>query len=270
MVNKNSPLFPIELGEFAIMDKGTVVCLGRCYTSEECPLKIQDIFHEQNIDQRIESEVTLDTADVYKELRVQGYDYGVKFRGIKKFVTKDYRKLYGQIEWNGNWITFLDSLFQTMALTIPFRKLMVPVMISSLRCDPKVFFGAVQECKVTDNKLAEELSEKEEMLMAKTEEHDHRLDIFCESNNQELLEHFIDESFHKYKSMMSFYSDVESRIFVTNGLEIEDLLAVPISRRNVSTNDLKLESYEFVANEEIVERCDQKYLEEYLHVTYFK
>ncbi|XP_054161216.1 fatty acid synthase-like [Oppia nitens] len=237
-------------GEFAILENNSVVCLGRCYSPDDCPLRIQNIFHEQNIDKELESGVTLDADDIYKELGVKGYDYGPTFRRLRQFCSdSDGSKLYGKVEWDGNWITFLDALFQTMALTVPSRELMVPVMISSLRCDPKVFFSAISDANIVDENVSKVIGaeDREEIIVTKTKQ---EVDIFSETTTAELLETFIDSSFHKYKSMMSFYCDVNSKIIVTNGLEVEDLIAVPISRKNVSVNDLKLESYQFIANDE--------------------
>ena len=242
-------------GEFVVMENSTVVCKGRCYSPEESPLRIQDLFHEQDINEQLDSDQTLDNSDIYKELRAQGYDYGPKFKKMYKFNCVNSGQLVGQIEWDGNWITFLDSLFQTMALTLPFRKLMVPVMISSLRCDPKVLFSAISESKISENSNNNSFEtnggQREDIIESKAEENTKTVDIFSESNN-EFLETIIDSSFHKYKSLLKFYSDVNSKIMITNGLEVENLLAVPISRKTIGSTELKLESYQFIANKE----CD--------------
>ena len=255
------------------MDHNTVVCMGRCYSPEGCPLRIQDIFHDQNIDEELDSDLTIETKDIYKELKVQGYDYGTKFKKIRKFNSKKSGQLFGQIEWDGNWITFLDSLFQTMALTLPFRKLMVPVMISSLRCDPKVLFSAVSESKIIENSNTEqsfEIEGRREQMIEYNAEKSKNVDIFSDSNN-EILETMIDSSFHKYKALLKFYSDVNSKIMVTNGLEVEDLLAIPISRKGIASHDLKLESYQFIANDECdaIERNHKQLIDDYIEVSSF-
>jgi fatty acid synthase len=94
--------------------------------------------------------MTLDSNDIYKELRIRGYDYGPKFRRIQDLRIEDSEKVYGNIEWTGNMIPFMDALLQSQAIALPFRKLFVPVMISSLRCDPKKFSKPLKK----ENKLS--------------------------------------------------------------------------------------------------------------------
>jgi hypothetical protein len=38
-------------------------------------------------------------------------------------------------------------MIQMMATAIPFRNIFVPVILTTLRCDPKVFFDAIEESK---------------------------------------------------------------------------------------------------------------------------
>ena len=67
--------------------------------------------------------------------------------------------------------------------------------------------------------------------------------------------------------MIPFHVNMSSRMIVAPGVEIEDLMALPIPRK-VNIQDLKLESYEYIANEDYnsIEECDKKSLLEYLKV----
>ena len=227
---------------------------------------------ETNNEEISENEIILDKNDIYKDLRVCGYDYGMFFRGLKELKTNNFKTLNGKVEWNGNWITFVDSLLQTMAIAMPFRKLMVPVMIKQLRCDPKVLYEAVIANKV-DNRTIGGLDEEKtfDHLMEKdldqkrVDEKD--FSQILDTNNVESVEELIGQDFHFYKSILPFYVDMNSRMIVAPGIEVEDLMALPIPRR-VNVQDLKLESYEFLANEEYnaIEECDKKEIFEYLKV----
>ena len=92
-------------------------------------------------------------------------------------------------------------------------------------------------------------------------------DIVDILDQNETIEDFSDKDFHVYQSVLPFYSDMNSRLIVAPGIEIEDVMALPIPRK-VNVQDLKLESYEFIANEEYnaIEECDKKSLLEYLKV----
>jgi fatty acid synthase len=76
-----------------------------------------------------------------------GYDYGPKFKCIQQIKYENLNKIYGKIKWNGNWISFMDSMIQMMATAIPLRNIFVPIILTTLRCDPKVFFDAIEESK---------------------------------------------------------------------------------------------------------------------------
>ncbi len=201
--------------------------------------------------------ITLDANDVYKELRVRGYDYGPKFRGVQELRFENINEAHGKIQWTGNWITFMDSMLQIQAMSLVFRNLLVPVMIKSLRCDPKILFDAIEKSKQI-------ISFDENDLDSKTDGNDKNLDInefgdglsdSSESNNEKSL------------SVLQFYANFDSKIIATNGVEIKGLWAAPIHRKPV-TEGLKLESYEFVANEdnEAINAIDKKEITEYIQV----
>ena len=93
-------------------------------------------------------EVVLNTKDIYKDLKVRGYDYGKHFQKLLSLKTNDFNEIHGEVEWDGNWITFVDSLLQSALMGQPFRKLMVPVMIKYLRCDPQILSRAIHMNKI--------------------------------------------------------------------------------------------------------------------------
>lgn len=63
-------------GDFEICNSGTLVANGRVYTSNE-----QQKIHVESLEvSHVKYELNSD--DLYKELRLRGYDFGPRFRGI--------------------------------------------------------------------------------------------------------------------------------------------------------------------------------------------
>jgi hypothetical protein len=221
--------------------------------------------------------ITLDTNDIYKELRTFGYNYGPMFRGIKDLRVEESKRVYGNITWNANMITFMDALLQTQAITLPFKRTFVPIMISSLRCDPKKFFEAIDEFK----QVVHDVNDKEN-IKEYVKEVDEELNLINvdEDNDENIkeLHEAVEEEFRtfavtgadsnvKYSSSLPFFADVSLKLIVTHGIEVNGLLAVPIPRKT-NNSDLELESYRFIPNEEndAIEDIDKKELTEYIEV----
>ena len=250
------------------MENGNPTCVGKIRSPDEYTLAVQN--YVQDIPKEDGFEAEIDTDDIYKDLRIMGYDYGPKFRGLRKMRTNNFETMRGEVEWDGNWVPFMDSLLQTMAAAMPFRKMMVPVMIKQLRCDPRVLYESVVANRVADKQVA--FDEEKTMDAIMDSDYDKKevekdFSTILDQNNAETVEELIGQDFHIYKSMLPFYVDMNSRMIVAPGIEVEDLMALPIPRK-VNIQDLKLESYEFIANEEYnsIEECDKKALLEYLKV----
>ncbi len=129
-----------------MLENNNIASYGRIRVSEDDTLHSQNLIPNEEQNDVID-DLTLDTNDVYKELRVRGYDYGPKFRGIQEIKNENLNKVYGKIKWTGNLVSFMDSMIQIMATAIPFRNIFVPIIVTTLRCDPKVFFDAIEESK---------------------------------------------------------------------------------------------------------------------------
>ncbi|KAJ8049572.1 Fatty acid synthase [Holothuria leucospilota] len=73
--------------------------------------------------------------DFYKELRLMGYNYGPRFQGVKRSTVEG---KYAVLEWNGNWITFLDTMLQMVVFgkENPSRSLFLPTRIRKIRINP--------------------------------------------------------------------------------------------------------------------------------------
>uniref|UniRef100_A0A7N5ZVY8 Fatty acid synthase n=1 Tax=Anabas testudineus TaxID=64144 RepID=A0A7N5ZVY8_ANATE len=73
--------------------------------------------------------------DIYKELRLRGYDYGKTFQGI---LESNKEGDSGKLQWTGNWVTFLDTMLQMIVVGLPGRSLRLPTRIRSVCVDPVV------------------------------------------------------------------------------------------------------------------------------------
>ncbi|XP_063817309.1 fatty acid synthase [Pseudophryne corroboree] len=138
---------------FEVSENGNLSASGKISIMEENSLN--DFRNQQNqlSDSVTKSNETedflLSDKDVYKELRLRGYDYGPTFQGI---IESNSRGDKGKLLWTGNWVTFLDNMLQMLVLGIKGRSLRLPTRILSVYIDP-----AIQEegaCVSPDNRQA--------------------------------------------------------------------------------------------------------------------
>ncbi|XP_069122700.1 fatty acid synthase-like [Argopecten irradians] len=122
-------------GEFEISENSTLVVSGRISTPEET---------NQTTDRTPcdHTGTILTSSDIYKELRLRGYDYGPGFRGI---LQADITGVEGRLLWTGNWVTYLDTMLQISVLRLPGGTLRLPTRIRSLTVDPIRHTGQVYQ-----------------------------------------------------------------------------------------------------------------------------
>lgn len=65
-------------GEFEISEGGMTVCTGKIYSpEEETKQEYVPVLTANNL-----PKLELNSQDIYKELRLRGYDYGPTFQGV--------------------------------------------------------------------------------------------------------------------------------------------------------------------------------------------
>ncbi|XP_073462807.1 fatty acid synthase [Aquarana catesbeiana] len=135
---------------FEVSESGNLAASGKISTMEENTL---NDFRTQPTDSVIgnseKEDFLLSDKDVYKELRLRGYDYGPTFQGI---IESNSRGDRGKLQWTGNWVTFLDTMLQMMVLGIKGRSLRLPTRILSVHIDPTTHEEHV--CPGPDDKKA--------------------------------------------------------------------------------------------------------------------
>ncbi|EFN69129.1 Fatty acid synthase [Camponotus floridanus] len=124
MIQKGSCKFEIIEGDSAVVT-GTV----------RTPLNIEDEkICSAFIDRNDNDKEEMNIKDIYKELKLRGYQYTGEFRGLRSasIIGKN-----GHIAWTDNWVTFIDNMLQMMILGQNSRSLFVPTRILKVIIDPK-------------------------------------------------------------------------------------------------------------------------------------
>ncbi|XP_046739717.1 fatty acid synthase-like [Diprion similis] len=118
-------------GRFEIIEGGTSVVTGLVRTVLNAARERirSELLPEKN------EKLVLTSKDIYKELRLRGYQYTGLFRGLKKASVNGTK---GLIAWERSWMAFMDNMLQIQILGVDTRGLLVPTGIRKLVIDPKV------------------------------------------------------------------------------------------------------------------------------------
>ncbi|KAF4106419.1 fatty acid synthase [Onychostoma macrolepis] len=135
---------------FEVSENGNLAVSGKVSVLEDAGL---EAFHaELNKPMAVDKEdpkLLLKAGDIYKELRLRGYDYGKTFQGI---LESNNAGDYGKLHWTGNWVTFLDTMLQMIVVGLSGRSLRLPTRIRSVCVDPRLHEERVNE--YTDDQKA--------------------------------------------------------------------------------------------------------------------
>ncbi|KAM3842210.1 fatty acid synthase-like, partial [Diretmus argenteus] len=129
--------------KFEVSENGNLAVSGKVSILEDAAL---DSFRSQ-IGQPAATDdgdpkMKLTAHDVYKELRLRGYDYGKNFQGILESSNAGDS---GKLQWTGNWVTFLDTMLQMIVVGLSGRSLRLPTRIRSVCVDPALHLEKVSE-----------------------------------------------------------------------------------------------------------------------------
>ncbi|EDV90847.1 GH19666 [Drosophila grimshawi] len=123
-------------GHFEITEAGSLVVTGNIREIEK-PLA-PEIYNFQN-----ESKFPmLAKKDFYKELRLRGYHYNGAFQPVRSARADG---LYGTVEWDYNWVTFMDAMLQIQILGTDSRSLLLPTKIRKLRINGIPHFDVINK-----------------------------------------------------------------------------------------------------------------------------
>ncbi|XP_029673588.1 fatty acid synthase-like [Formica exsecta] len=126
-------------GKFEIIEGSNAVVTG----TVRIPIKIEDEkICITFIDRTDNDEEEMNTKDIYKELKLRGYQYTGEFRGLK---SASIRGKNGHIVWTENWATFIDNMLQMMILGLDSRSLFVPTRIRKIVIDPESHIEEIEK-----------------------------------------------------------------------------------------------------------------------------
>ncbi|KAL6446819.1 hypothetical protein ACFW04_001327 [Cataglyphis niger] len=125
--------------KFEIIEGNNTVVTG----TVRIPINIEDEkICTTFIDRNDNDEEVMSTKDIYKELKVRGYQYTGEFRGLK---SASIRGKNGHIVWTDNWATFMDNMLQMMILGLNSRSLFVPTRIRKVVIDPESHIKQIEK-----------------------------------------------------------------------------------------------------------------------------
>lgn len=134
-------------GDFELCESGSVVVSGKISMPEDVT---KEILNLPSLPSKEEKDVLpLSTNDIYKELRLRGYDYKGVFQGI---VESDSRGLNGKLQWNENWISYIDTMLQFSILGQNTRELYLPTRLQRIVINPKEHLEYIENLS-NDNNL---------------------------------------------------------------------------------------------------------------------
>ena len=128
-------------GKFSITEGGSECVSGhiRLLSQSEESTESEEKFIRENVKPEDE-DTMLSQTDVYKELRICGYDYLGAFQGIQG-ANMDGTK--GRVKWTGHWIAFADCLAQIRGLRSN-RELIIPTSIDLLKIDMRTLMRELE------------------------------------------------------------------------------------------------------------------------------
>ncbi|CAG2113322.1 unnamed protein product, partial [Medioppia subpectinata] len=234
-----------QSGEFTIHEKDELCVTGRAQpvlgatggdADESALIGQQSIDEWRHLVGKTSN--TIDRKDIYNDVRALCIDHGPAFQRLSCIGTDDFILSYGRCEWTGNPITYLDGLLLATMIQTPFRKTSVPVMIRRLCVDPRLLFDSIKTnflCSAYSLPNNDDDNSEEFVKIA-----------LEESAN---LEKQLNDRYAVYSAEMPFRYNSLTRQLVSPGIEIDDLVVHPISRR--PDTNLTVESYEFCPNNDM-------------------
>ncbi|XP_033896426.3 fatty acid synthase-like [Acipenser ruthenus] len=129
--------------KFEVSENGNLAVSGKVSLLEEAALN--NFRNQMDVPPEgtdCNPKLRLTSSEIYKELRLRGYDYGKTFQGILESNNTGDR---GKLLWSGNWVTFLDTMLQMIVVGLSGRSLRLPTRIRSVSVDPRLHEERVRD-----------------------------------------------------------------------------------------------------------------------------
>jgi len=125
-------------GKFEIIEGDSVVVTGTVYATSNPE---QEMIPTDLLPQNNDEEEHMTARDIYKELKLRGYQYSGWFRGLRSASMSGKN---GHIIWRNNWVTFMDTMLQMQIIRYDTRDLYVPTSIQKLVINPMLHIWTLQ------------------------------------------------------------------------------------------------------------------------------
>ncbi|PNI21562.1 FASN isoform 8 [Pan troglodytes] len=116
---------------FEVSENGNLVVSGKVYQWDDPDPRLFD--HPESPTPNPAEPLFLAQAEVYKELRLRGYDYGPHFQGILEASLEGDS---GRLLWKDNWVSFVDTMLQMSILGSAKHGLYLPTRVTAIHIDP--------------------------------------------------------------------------------------------------------------------------------------
>ncbi|KYN15123.1 PREDICTED: fatty acid synthase-like [Trachymyrmex cornetzi] len=129
-------------GDFEICEAGATVVSGSVRASKNIEKDQLKLPPPPPIPSTNDETLPLNAKDIYKELRLGGYEYRDIFQGIKSC---DNYATAGELYWFNQWIPYIDTMLQFSILSISNKRLFLPSRLQYAAIDPILHNRLVKE-----------------------------------------------------------------------------------------------------------------------------
>ncbi|KAL0116142.1 hypothetical protein PUN28_011183 [Cardiocondyla obscurior] len=133
-------------GDFEICEAGTIVVSGNIRASEAIE-KDQLKLPPPPTPPSDEEVLPLNSKDIYKELRLRGYEYRDIFQGIKSC---DNYGITGELHWFDQWVSYIDTMLQITIVSTKHKLMYLPSRLQYAAINPVLHKQLVEELSKDD------------------------------------------------------------------------------------------------------------------------
>ncbi|XP_067207292.1 fatty acid synthase-like [Linepithema humile] len=128
-----------ESGKFEVTEGDSVVVTGEVHAVSNAE---QEMVPNDLLSVDTDEEEHMTSRDIYKELRLRGYQYSGAFCGLYSASISGSK---GHITWTGNWVTFMDNMLQMSIIGKDTRDLYIPTSIEKLVINPALHASKLRD-----------------------------------------------------------------------------------------------------------------------------
>ncbi|XP_024893544.1 fatty acid synthase-like, partial [Temnothorax curvispinosus] len=136
-----------DSNRFEIIERDSTIVTGIV----RIPTNIKNETISANLAEYVDDKEEMSTKDIYKELKLRGYQYTGVFQGLK---SSSVTGSNGHIAWTSNWVAFMDNMLQMMILGQNSRSLLVPTRIRKLTIDPKYHIQLIRDYVIEERQFS--------------------------------------------------------------------------------------------------------------------